>query len=402
MIIPNEVRNIINILNDNGFEAFIVGGCVRDLILDKIPNDWDITTSAPPYVISRIFDKTIPTGINHGTITVILNNKSFEVTTYRQNEIYTNHRKPDSVSFTDCLDEDLKRRDFTMNAICYNAKLELIDLFGGASDIKNKIIRCIGNPDKRFNEDALRMLRAIRFSSTLGFSIEKNTFDSILKNASLIRLISGERISNELQKIIMGKYCDRFILLYESQVLQNLFPFTSNCKDIIKDALQKMSFAPYKLELRLCILIVCIVYKLQSPQYLEDIFNRLRFNKKLRKLIYTLYEYHNYNFKNYKIDTKILINKMGKEIFLKWLNFYKYMNKNYSNVLDAYNSIVETDDPIFISDLKINGDDLKKIGIKNILIGNTLKYLLEHCFKYPKDNKNDVLTKLARNYAVKK
>ena len=141
MIIPNEVRNIINILNNNGFEAFIVGGCVRDLILDKVPNDWDITTSAPPYVISRIFDKTIPTGIKHGTITVILNNKSFEVTTYRQNEIYTNHRKPDSVSFTDCLDEDLKRRDFTMNAICYNSKLQIIDLFGGVSDIKNKIIR---------------------------------------------------------------------------------------------------------------------------------------------------------------------------------------------------------------------------------------------------------------------
>ena len=400
MKIPNEVTYIIDILNNSGFEAFIVGGCVRDLILHKTPKDWDITTSAPCDTICHLFPKTIPTGIKYGTITVILNNKSFEVTTYRKDNVYTNHRKPDSVSFTKSLNEDLRRRDFTMNAISYNEKTGFIDLFNGIYDIENKIIRCIGNPDKRFKEDALRMLRAIRFSSTLGFFIEKQTFDSILENSALIKSISAERISIELQKIIMGEYSKRFILLYETKILQNLFPFVENYKYIIKDALQKMSIAPYDLELRLCILICYIIYNLQANQYLEKIFDRLKFSKRTKKLVRTLYEYYNYSFSNYNLDTKILLNKMGKEIFFKWLEFYKYLNSHetYAKILDVYNNIVRNNEPIFRKDLKINGKDLINLDIKNIEIGNTLEYLLSHCFKHPNDNKKAILIKMAKEY----
>ena len=404
MLIPNEVIHIINTLNYNGYETFIVGGCTRDLILNKVPKDWDITTSANPDTIISLFDKTIPTGIKHGTITVILNNKSFEVTTYRCNERYTNHRKPDSVSFSSSLKEDLTRRDFTMNAIAYSEKTGFVDLFDGISDIQNKIIKCIGNSDERFCEDALRMLRAIRFSSTLGFSIEEKTFCSICKNSALINSISGERISQELQKIIMGEYSDQFILLYETQLLQNLFPFVKNHKDIIIDALKKMSASDYDLELRLCILICFVIHKLQSKQYLEQIFDRLKFSKKIKKLVCTMYQYYDYNFSDYNLDTKILLNKIGKQNFIKLLEFYKHVNSReiYDKILNVYNDITKNNHPIFISDLKISGNNLINIGIKNIEVGNTLKYLLNHCFKHPNDNKKEILIKLAKEYQAQR
>ena len=173
--LPEDVKYILNILRTAGYEAYAVGGCVRDCLLGKLPQDWDVTTSALPEDVKRLFPRTVDTGIKHGTVTVMVKSEGYEVTTYRVDGEYTDGRHPESVSFTACLDEDLKRRDFTINALVYNEATGVTDLFGGTTDLENGIIRCVGVAEERFGEDALRILRAVRFSAQLGFDIEKDT-----------------------------------------------------------------------------------------------------------------------------------------------------------------------------------------------------------------------------------
>jgi len=215
----------INKLDENGFEAFAVGGCVRDSILNKVPGDWDMTTSALPENIISIFDKTIPTGMKHGTITIIIDKESFEVTTYRIDGDYKDNRRPDQVEFVTSIKEDLSRRDFTINAMAYNHKEGLIDFFNGKEDLQSRIIRCVGDANTRFKEDALRMLRAIRFSAQLEFSIEEETFKAIANNSHLIKAISQERIREELTKILLSeKPSYAFINLEKSGILKHILP----------------------------------------------------------------------------------------------------------------------------------------------------------------------------------
>lgn len=204
MYVDEGAQYIIKKLEENGFEAFVVGGCVRDSLMGKTPDDWDITTDARCEDVEKIFERTVPTGIKHGTITVIYKNINYEVTTYRVDGRYENHRRPESVVFSENILDDLSRRDFTINAMAYNEKSGLIDEFGGYEDIKRKIIRCVGVPDFRFDEDALRIMRAVRFSAKLGFSIEENTLESIYKKADNLRYISRERINSELEKTIFS------------------------------------------------------------------------------------------------------------------------------------------------------------------------------------------------------
>ncbi len=179
--IPQNALLVINRLTQNGYKAYIVGGCVRDILLDKTPHDFDITTNAKPNEIISLFEKTVPTGIKHGTVTVILRDEPIEVTTFRTDRDYTDNRRPDNVTFVDDLKEDLARRDFTVNALAYNKTEGLKDFFGGQDDLQNKILRAVGNPEKRFREDALRILRLFRFASTLGFSIEEQTLNDAIK-----------------------------------------------------------------------------------------------------------------------------------------------------------------------------------------------------------------------------
>lgn len=201
-------------LNKCGYEAYVVGGCVRDSIIGLTPHDWDICTSALPEQIVEVFSdhKIIPTGLKHGTVTIVIDDEQYEVTTYRVDGEYEDNRHPVEVTFTSSLKEDLKRRDFTINAMAYNPSIGLIDFFGGKRDIKNKVIKCVGKPDDRFNEDALRILRAIRFSITLGYDIESKTLRSIYENKNLLKNISVERINSEITKalshgysVVMGK-----------------------------------------------------------------------------------------------------------------------------------------------------------------------------------------------------
>lgn len=211
IILPQGVEFVIYKLNKNNYEAFIVGGCVRDALLGIEPKDWDITTDALPDEIKDIFEKTVDTGLKHGTVTVLTHNQAIEVTTFRIEGRYSDHRRPDKVIFTSSLEQDLERRDFTVNSIAYHPEKGIIDPFKGITDLKKSIIRAVGDADKRFEEDALRMLRALRFSVQLGFKIDTNTMNSIKNKNKLIDSISKERIRNELNNILLSANPSKFI-----------------------------------------------------------------------------------------------------------------------------------------------------------------------------------------------
>ena len=202
--IPEKANFIIKTLSDAGFEAYVVGGCVRDSILGRDPQDWDITTSAAPLKVKELFRRTVDTGLQHGTVTVMLGEEGFEVTTYRLDGVYEDGRHPKEVTFTACLEEDLKRRDFTINAMAYNDEAGLVDLFDGLGDIERKVIRCVGDPMERFSEDALRMLRAVRFAAQLGYEIDGGTQEAIKKLSKNLEKISAERIHTELIKLLVS------------------------------------------------------------------------------------------------------------------------------------------------------------------------------------------------------
>ncbi|MEE3466819.1 MAG: CCA tRNA nucleotidyltransferase [Eubacterium sp.] len=224
MEIPSGARQIIEALEHHGYEAYIVGGCVRDMLIDRVPEDWDITTSAEPDQVKRIFRRTVDTGIEHGTVTVLIGDEGYEVTTYRTDGIYEDHRHPTEVTFTPNLEEDLKRRDFTINAMAYNEKDGLVDLFGGQEDLERGIIRCVGDPMQRFDEDALRMLRGIRFAGQLLFEIEESTLAAIRELAPTLVNISAERIRVELTKLLISAGSDRLRLAYETGLTPYFLP----------------------------------------------------------------------------------------------------------------------------------------------------------------------------------
>ncbi len=222
--LPDKVRLIIQKLTDEGFEAYAVGGCVRDCLLGKKPNDWDITTSATPMQVKSLFRRTIDTGIQHGTVTIMLGNEGYEVTTYRIDGTYEDLRHPKEVTFTVNLEEDLKRRDFTINAMAFNDDVGVVDLFGGLDDLDRGIIRAVGDPYDRFSEDALRILRAVRFAAQLDYDIDKKTLEAVKVLAPSLTKISAERIRIELQKLLVSKHPERIMTLYETGVSKVILP----------------------------------------------------------------------------------------------------------------------------------------------------------------------------------
>ena len=222
--LPEKVKYVIDTLMDAGYEAYAVGGCIRDSILGRKPEDWDITTSANPMQVKNLFRRTIDTGIQHGTVTVMLEKEGFEVTTYRIDGEYEDGRHPKEVVFTSNLIEDLKRRDFTINAMAYNEKDGLVDAFCGIEDLEKKVIRCVGNPEERFQEDALRMMRAVRFAAQLGFSIEKNTKRAIVELAGNLAKVSAERIQVELVKLLVSNHPEEFMTAYETGLTKVFLP----------------------------------------------------------------------------------------------------------------------------------------------------------------------------------
>lgn len=222
--LPKDVKHIIDVLMENGYEAYAVGGCVRDSILGRVPGDWDITTSALPMQVKGLFRRTVDTGIQHGTVTVMLGRNGYEVTTYRIDGKYEDSRHPESVEFTPKLEEDLKRRDFTINAMAYNDEHGIVDIFDGVGDLQRKIIRCVGNAHDRFDEDALRILRAVRFSAQLGFGIEENTARAAKELAVNLKKISSERIHTEFNKMLKSPHPDYFSVADAIGIMEIVLP----------------------------------------------------------------------------------------------------------------------------------------------------------------------------------
>ena len=222
--IPKHASDIIKTLSAHGYEAYVVGGCVRDSILGKEPADWDITTSALPEQVKALFPRTIDTGLKHGTVTIMMDKVGYEVTTYRIDGTYEDHRRPNEVTFTSDLKEDLMRRDFTINAMAYNEEQGLVDLFGGIQDLTDRIIRCVGNPAERFDEDALRMLRAVRFAGQLNFKIEENTKAAIEAQHTFLKDVSAERIQTELMKLLVSGHPEMIRTAYETGLTSVFLP----------------------------------------------------------------------------------------------------------------------------------------------------------------------------------
>lgn len=311
----NKFKDAINILktfNKNGFEAYFVGGCVRDFLLDKDFSDIDITTNALPEQVKIIFPKSIDTGIQHGTVTILVNGESYEVTTFRKEDEYVNHRAPDKVEFVSDLKEDLDRRDFTINAMALDYKGKLFDFHNGEADLKNKIIKTVNDPNERFFEDALRMLRAFRFSSRLGFDIDSNTLVAIKRNAKLIEYVSIERIVNEFRKLLEGKGNINSMQLMLNSMLNSYIPFLKDI-EVIED------FSEYTFCQSLYILL-----KMNNISF-DDLKSLKLSNKELKQI--KEYEKINTDFKN-DIQLELILYKYNIEDVRFICSYFKYEDES--------------------------------------------------------------------------
>lgn len=440
--IPEKVKFIIDELQKKGYEAYAVGGCVRDALLGRTPNDWDITTSALPEAIISCFSHTIPTGIKHGTVTVMIEKEPFEVTTYRIDGEYSDNRHPDNVTFTSNLKEDLSRRDFTINAMAYNGISGITDLFGGMDDLKKSIVRTVGSPNERFNEDALRMIRAIRFSCQLGFQIDKPTFDSIRLNCELIKNVSIERIRDEFSKILLSEHPSKGIEnLRTAGLLQYFMPEIlpmvgfdqknpHHDKDVYYHTLSVVDNTEPDLILRLSALLHDIAkpltftiddkgtghfyeHNVKGVEISEYILKRLRYDNLTIKKVSSLVFDHMSRYSNLKdsavkrIITRVGIENLDDLFRLQIADIkgsappYDYSGIDY--LKNRCEQILEQKQPLSVKDIALNGEDIMKLGYKpGRLIGETLNYLLEKVLESPELNNKETLKEMAIDYISSK
>lgn len=437
ILFPKNVDYIINKLNSNGFKAFIVGGCVRDSILGREPNDWDITTNALPEDIKRLFDRTFDTGIKHGTVSVLISNECYEVTTYRVDGEYSDNRRPDKVSFTSSLKEDLARRDFTINALAYHPNEGLIDYFDGQKDLAQRQIKAVGNANIRFEEDALRMLRAIRFSAQLGFSINKDTYNAIKEKSHLIEKISHERIRDELDKILLSPNPKYFDLLYNTNLLKHIIPEFIICYsteqnnpyhiyNVAEHILHSVEYVKNTCVLRWTMLLHDIGKPLQKTtddkgidhfyghqqvgaDMARIILNRLKFDKESIKKITNLVANHDLDILDNEKSIKKAINKVGEDLFRDFIEVKKadamsqnivYLEdrlKMFENVIKIYEKIKLDNQCLKKSDMAVNGYDLISLGMEpGKELSSMLNYLLECVLENPELNNKEKLIDIAK------
>lgn len=398
--LPPKVKYIIDKIHENNFEAYIVGGCVRDAILGIKPNDYDITTNATPKTIKNIFRdfKCIETGIEHGTISVVIDEEIYEITTYRIEGEYKDHRRPENVDFTNKLEEDLKRRDFTINAMAYNENEGLVDLFGGKRDIENKIIKTVGNPYDRFNEDGLRMIRAIRFSSKLDFQIEKDTLLAIYNNATIIKNISLERITDEFSKVILSNKPENIIYLFETKLLNNLHISSEEDENKIEKLYKKISILK-KIDKVLVKRLVVLDYIIENLNIDCKMFcKQLVYSKKTNKdhdIILDLIKETDINNLD-KIKIKKILNQIDRKLFEDYLDINRVIyedEENYEKIIDILKEIEENKECYTIKNLKVNGKDIMAQGYENKAVGQVLNYLLNQVIINPNLNKKNLLIK---------
>lgn len=398
IVMPDHVRTIITTLNENGYEAYAVGGCVRDSIIHRVPGDWDITTNALPMQTKALFKRTIDTGLQHGTVTVMMGSEGYEITTYRVDGVYEDGRHPKQVEFTASLSEDLKRRDFTINAMAYNDEVGIVDLFGGEADIENGVIRCVGNPHDRFSEDALRMLRAVRFSAQLGFSIEENTQKAIKDLAHTLEKISKERIHTELGKILLSPNPDFIKYAGDLGITANSFDAYDNLSDK-SVALELLKALPNKIYFKYAALLMeCTskeaVDKLKELKLDNDTINKVKY----------LVEYHRSEPAQDEVSVRRLLMKIDVEPLRDIITFEReyYRIKGENELLGAVDNlqalmekILDAGDCFRIKDLAINGGDLMAIGINpGKEMGDRLKRCLEAVIENPKLNTKEKLLQL--------
>ena len=392
MNLPVNVEYIINTLEKAGYEGYAVGGCVRDHLMGLEPHDYDITTSALPEKVKELFGHTVDTGIEHGTVTVMIGKTGYEVTTFRIDGKYSDSRHPESVTFTSDLEGDLSRRDFTVNAIAYSPEKGYVDMFSGVEDIKLRIIRGVGDPDKRFKEDALRMMRALRFSAQLDFSVEAETMKALRENASLIVNISSERVRDELLKLVLSKHTERLALMLDSglmgYVLPELVPLLENVNLSFYRRLNVLSQSP---ALRLAYILFPL-----GEKKVKDILKRLKFDNKTIAL--TLLLVRNTNIKTDDMYCVRRIISLSGSDSMTMIEYLCAVNsEDISRVLALHNKIRANKDCCSLKELAVDGKVLAEMGIKGRAVGRALAAALDYVMRFPDRNEREKLLGFLRS-----
>lgn len=443
--IPTTTKKALSLLNDAGFEAFVVGGCVRDSLLGKTPNDWDITTNALPEQTKQVFCdyKVIETGIKHGTVAVIFDDQIIEITTYRIDGDYKDNRHPESVEFTRNLREDLARRDFTINALACDQNGMLIDEAYGIADLENKLIRCVGEPDERFNEDALRIMRALRFSAVLDFDIDSKTSQSIHKNSELLNNIAAERKTDELLKLLCG-YGERVtkILIEYRDVIAVLIPEIIPCFDFdqqnihhVYDVYEHIAYSVGKTEAVADVRLALLLHDIGKPEVFtvdekgmghtynhakvsyelsKTALSRFRLPNDFEDTVLTLVLYHDYPVQPDKKIIRRRLNKFGPDILNKLMlvkigdNFAHNMETGdyYPEIKEVQQLILEILDEkkycFTVKDLDISGNDIMDLGFTGPKIGEILNSLLLEVMDEELINEHQILLERASEFGTGK
>ncbi len=432
IVLPDKVKFLIDRLNQCGYEAYAVGGCIRDSLLMQKPKDWDITTSALPAQVKKVFPHTVDTGIAHGTVTVLLGREGFEVTTYRIDGEYEDARHPKDVFFTSNLYEDLKRRDFTINAMAYNDSGGLVDAFDGTGDLRDGVIRCVGDADERFAEDALRMLRAVRFAAQLNFRIDRSTEEAIKRRSKSIGMVSAERISAELVKLLVSDHPGQLLKAYETGLTSVFLPefdvmmqteqnHPHHCLTVGMHTLETIRHVPPKKTLRLAALLHDIAkpecrtmdaagihhfrgHPLKGEEMARQILRRLKFDNDTIRQVTKLVRYHDDNPPLSAACIRRALNRAGQEAYpdlfaLKRADIMAQSTLERESKLACvdeyekiYNDIIEKKECITVSGLAVNGSDLIAAGMRpGKEIGETLRRLLELVMEDPAQNTRENL-----------
>lgn len=371
MNLPSYVLTALKILKDNDNEGYLVGGCVRDFLLGKTPSDYDITVSSAPEETEKYFHdfKVIETGVKHGTVTVVIEGKNLELTTYRRDGAYTDLRHPEHINFTGNLEEDLSRRDFTVNAMAYHPETGLVDLFGGQADLKNRVIRCVGEPDRRFNEDALRILRALRFASVLDFSMEEETAKSVIENRENLKAISAERKFSELKKLLTGWRVFEILRDYRP-VFEVVIPEITALSEE-----KYLSGARAAQDLREPVLSLSALLCPFDAETVKKICRDLKADNAFLKTAVFLTEHVDAQFRS-KGEIRRFKGEYGGTYLSYLIKLKKALYREDTSELEEILN-EENIYPTKISDLKVNGKDLETLGYKGKELGEKLAYLLE-------------------------
>ncbi|MBR4669610.1 MAG: CCA tRNA nucleotidyltransferase [Butyrivibrio sp.] len=429
---PENAKKILDTMHEAGFEAYVVGGCVRDALLGREPMDWDITTNALPMDTKKLFRRTIDTGIEHGTVTVMMGKEGYEVTTYRIDGKYEDNRHPSEVTFTKNLTEDMRRRDFTINAMAYNEEEGLIDRFGGVEDLEKKLIRCVGNAHERFSEDALRIMRAVRFSAQLGYSIEDETKAAIKELAPTLKKISAERVQVELIKLLESDNPEKFMDLYDLGITKVILPEFDACMtteqnnphhlyDVGTHIVKSLSYVKPDKVLRLAMLLHDIGKPLTKTndgnnichfhghaqlgaEMAHDIFRRLKFDRDTMDRVCNLVKYHDDRFPAEPRSVRRAMNRVGVEDFPLLLDvkyadtmaqsdyYRKEKLQALEDIRQLYDKIIKENDCVTLKQLAVGGKELISLGISpGKQIGDILNAMLMDVIDEPAHNTKEYL-----------